>query len=153
MTINAMTPEGVCFDGLYLHRAKLMGLSLNGASFVSCDLRASNMEDAQAKRVNFSGASLIGVDAARAYLHESVFHHCRLNHTNFKHADLSRADLSDAEISDTNFEGCNLRGTTMLAHNLHSAHFKDASFDRHTILPEEFKPLEHGAILMEDETA
>ncbi len=151
ISVDATAPEGICFNGLYLHRAKLMGLILNRASFVSCDLRMSVMEDMEATGADFTSASLIGVEARRAKLCNALFRKSRLLHTHFELADLSGADLSGAEICETHFEGCDLRGTTMLADNLDSAYFTGARFDKHSVWPEGFHPLEYGAILVEDE--
>ena len=150
LMIDADTPEGVRFDGRYMHRAKFMSMVFNGASFVSCNLRASTMDDAEAIRADFTSASLIGMDVRRAKLRESIFQNSRLIHTHFEHADLSGADLSGAEIEETHFEGCDLCGTIMLADNLDSAYFRGARFNKHTVWPAGFRPLDKGAIEVED---
>ena len=151
VTIDATPSEGVRFDGKFMHRAKLMNLSFNNASFVACNLRMSTMDDAEAIGVDFTSASLIGVNARRARLCKSIFHRTRLRLTHFEHADLSGADLSGAEIYETHFEDCDLRGAIMLADNLDNAYFTGARFDKRSVWPEGFNPLEYGAILVEDE--
>ena len=150
LIIDADTPEGVRFDGRRMHRAKFMSMVFNGASFVACDLRASTMDDAEAMRADFTSASLIGMDVRRAKLCESIFQKSRLRHTHFEHTDLSGADLSGAEIEETHFEGCDLRGAIMLADNLDHAYFERAIFDRHTVWPVAFRPLDKGAIEVKD---
>ncbi|WP_158820326.1 pentapeptide repeat-containing protein [Granulicella sp. S156] len=149
VNVDATTLEGFHFDGMNLHRVDLRNAFLNGASFVATDLRNAYLMDADAIGCDFSNASLVMADLQRAKLRKSTFH-CLLYYANFDHADLSGADFSGAAVKDTHFEDCDLRGAIMLAENLDSAHFAGAKFDKHTVWPEGFSPLEHGAILIGD---
>jgi uncharacterized protein YjbI with pentapeptide repeats len=150
INVDATTLEGFHFNGMNLHRVDLRNAHLNGASFVAVDFRNAYLMDAEAIGCDFSDASLVMADLQRAKLQKSIFH-CLLYYAHFEHTNLSGADFSGAAMKDTHFEDCDLRGAIMLAKNLDSAHFTGARFDRHTVWPKEFNPLEHGAIFIEDE--
>jgi uncharacterized protein YjbI with pentapeptide repeats len=81
----------------------------------------------------------------------SIFRNCDMRASHFENADLSGADLKDADMMHASFENCNLCRTIMLGKNLENATFTGAKFDRHTVWPEGFNPLERGAVLIDSE--
>ena len=151
MQIDADTPEGVCFDGMYLH--KLLGFrkKFNRASFVSCYLGCAYMRHAEVMHVDFTNAFIAELQLTNAKACGAIFRNCDMTVGHFEGADFTGVDFSDAKMLDTHFENCNLCGAIMLGTEIESAIFTGATFDKHTVWPEGFNPLEHGAILVEDE--
>lgn len=147
--IDATTLEGHSFEGMNLRRIDLRGAALNGASFKGAELRGAYLMDAEATNTNFRSSSLIMADLRRANLRGAILR-CWLLYARFDHADLSGADFTYAEVGDTSFAGCDLRGAVMLAYHLDDAIFTGARFDRHTVWPEGFRPLDKGAIEVEE---
>jgi uncharacterized protein YjbI with pentapeptide repeats len=153
MHIDADTPEGVSFNGMHLHSMMGHRLKFNGASFVSCFLWGAYMFDAEAMNVDFTNAVLGQFNLRKSKVCGSIFRNCDMTVGYFEGADFSGADLTGARMLDTHFENCNLCGAIMLGEELESSIFTGAKFDKHTVWPKGFNPLEHGAILVEDETA
>lgn len=149
LDIHATTLEGHSFEGMNLNQIDLRGAVLNGASFKGAELRGAYLMDAEAMRANFRSSSLIMADLRRANLRGAILQ-CSLLYARFDYADLSGANFTYAEIGDTSFAGCDLRGAVMLAYHLDDAIFTGARFDRHTVWPEGFRPLDKGAIEVEE---
>ena len=150
MIIDADTPEGVCFDGMYMHALLGFGLKFNRASFVSCFLGGAFMRRAEVMHADFTNAVISELQLTNAKVCSSIFRNCDMTVGHFEGADFTGADFSGAKMLDTHFENCNLRGAIMLGTEIESAIFTGAKFDRHTVWPEGFNPLEHGAILIGD---
>ena len=150
MHIDADTPQGVCFDGMHLHSMLGAGLKFDRATFVSCFLWGAYMFDAEAMNVNFSNAVLGQFNLRGSKVCGSIFRNCDMTVGYFEGADFSGADLSGAKMLDTHFENCNLCGAIMLGEEIEGAIFTGAKFDMHTVWPEGFNPLEHGAIEVVD---
>jgi uncharacterized protein YjbI with pentapeptide repeats len=150
MQIDADTPEGVCFDGMYMHALLGFGLKFNGASFVSCYLAGAFMRRAEVMHVDFTNAVISELQLTNAKACGSIFRNCDMTVGHFEGADFTGADFSGAKMLDTHFEGCNLCGAIMLGTEIESSIFTGAKFDKHTAWPDGFNPLEHGAIEVVD---
>jgi uncharacterized protein YjbI with pentapeptide repeats len=104
------------FYRAYLSGAELRGAVLSGVDLFGIDLSAADLRGAELSLVNLCGADLSG-------------------------ADLRRANLYGADLSDANLRGADLGEATLISANL-----EKAIFDGFTIWPDDFDPLESGAI-------
>ena len=71
-------------------------------------------------------------------------------HTDFSNADLSSADMTGASVTGAIFKGSRLDGAVMLCQGLEDAKLDGAVYTDLTVWPEEFNPVQKGAILKSD---
>lgn len=73
------------------------------------------------QELNTDGISLVGVDAAGAFLQSIRLQHANLARANFSAADLRDCDLAFADLSDSDLRAANLRQSILRSANLERA--------------------------------
>jgi len=71
--LNAMSVQGLCFDGMKLCGANLAYASAQGASFRGADLANANLELSNIERCDFRGANLYGVNFYHSNTKGAIF--------------------------------------------------------------------------------
>ncbi len=99
-------------------------------NITDCDLSFSNFRQANLISALISCSDLSGVNLTDANLEYS-----ELEHTSLAHAQLCRANLQGSKFESVDFNGSDLRGADLTGCILHRCTFKDALFDRQTLLP------------------
>ena len=131
--------------------------------FIGADLRDADLRGQQLDRHQFDGANLAGadlreVDTSGPYATDIP------QDTSFRSANLEGVDLQDARLQDAIFQGANLRdadlrrtvlykdggrtATNFSGAILDGADFTGALYDKYTRWPDDFDPMERGAIFL-----
>jgi hypothetical protein len=151
-------------DGVNFANANMQGVNLVGAllreaeltraTLVGANLGWSTMAKSRLIEAELGGATLTGVDLRAANLHGA-----HLVMTNLKRADLSQTNLTGANLLRANLEeailtAANLTGAVLLWANftharLDSANLDQATYNQHTLWPDDFNPATTGAIKVE----
>lgn len=147
--LDISTLIGATLDNLCLHRAILIGEDLQNGSFIKTDLRGAELDNANLSSADLSEASLIVAFLKNAILRNAILRNARLIGANFTNANLEQSDLTGADIGGANFKDARLFGAKMLCDRIDSAIFEGAYFDKSTKWPEEFNPINKGAILVD----
>ncbi len=102
--------ESILKSGVsYFFQANWKGLNLTSANFpVGAVLREGNFNG-----VNFSGATLIGVDLSKANLTGANFEHARLINASLEGADLTGSNLKNTLLAGADFTGATLQPETL----------------------------------------
>lgn len=117
------------FDGMDLQGANLQNAKVERASFINVDMAPrqmektvhfTNLENANFRSVNFSGAIMSSSKLVNGYFREA----------NFTGANLENADMREANFKKAVFRGANLLGAT-----IDDAKFKSAVFCN-TVMPD-----------------
>ena len=157
--------------GANLFGAKLRGTVLFGANLKDADIRDADLRDADLKDANLRdadlrGADLRGADSRGADLTDAnlfgahllgtdlrgaVLNGANLKGVNLRTADLREVDLSCANLRKVNLRTSDLRGAVLKDVDLTGADLSDAKYDKETIFPDGFDPIERGMILVEVE--
>ena len=119
---------------------------LDWANFTESKLEATNLKGA-----NLIGAVLQDADLREADLSEATLNGADLSGSNMVGANLERADLNWTDLSTTDLRRANLRGANLAYANLfgaklEGADFSGARYNEHTRWPDDFSPVDVGAI-------
>jgi len=160
VNLEGVNLEGVNLEGVNLRRAKLEGANLEGARYdsktkwpgkfkhknvgmigpkavlVGAELVGVNLE-----RADLEGADLKGVELCFSNLEGAKLEGASLKGANLVATRLHRADFEGADLEGANLEGANLRKA-----NLHGTKLKGAKYNNDTKWPDNFDPIEFGAI-------
>lgn len=120
----------------------LNGISMNGA-----DLSGASIVYRELRGADFTGANLTKVRLQGCDLRAATFEGGNLTSTVFFRADLRGANLSGANVRKADFSQARLEGANMRVTGLETADLK-ATFDDSTIWPENFDPINAGAVLI-----
>jgi uncharacterized protein YjbI with pentapeptide repeats len=82
------------------------------------------------QELNSDGVSLIGVDAAGAFLRGIRLDHAHLERCDLHAADLRNGDLEAARLSDSNLEGANFREANLSNADLREVVLQDADLNQ-----------------------
>jgi uncharacterized protein YjbI with pentapeptide repeats len=150
--------DGVNFAEADMRSANLAGAFLREAELshtilVGAKLGWSVMGDSRMIEAELGGATLTGVDLRKANVHGT-----HMIMANLKWADLSQADLSGTNLLRANLEeailtAADLSGAVLLWTNftrarLDGTKLDKATYNRHTLWPEDFDPAASGAVIM-----
>jgi len=113
---------------------------VSGISFAEKNLEGACFDDAIAVKTNFQGCDLYWARFFRANVQGADFRKARLNGATLDLADFTNADLRGADLGPDNLNG----HTSVVETN-----FKDAKYDRHTVLPNGLIPSSRGMIYSE----
>jgi uncharacterized protein YjbI with pentapeptide repeats len=102
--------------GAYLSKARLSDANLSEAILSGVDLSRQHSQAELGRRMNFTGAHLIGTKLWEAYLPAA----------SFAGADLRGAYLGGADLRESNFRDANLRGAQLDKAHLEQADFRGA---------------------------
>lgn len=125
----------------FLRKADLSFANLLRANLERADLRHTNFYSAKLDETNITSADLRKARVSNASL-KGAYLIC----ADLRNADLSRVDLRDAALGLTKLQGCNLSDA-----DLTGADFEKAKSSNSTTFPANFKPDDHGMILVEDD--
>jgi hypothetical protein len=101
-------------------RVTLIGVNVAGAY-----LQGLQLENAQARRANFSEADLRDADFRRANLPDADLHFA-----NFRGADLSGCNLAGAQLDDADLVGANLAGCDLSDATLDRTDLREVNLDQ-----------------------
>jgi len=101
----------------------------------------TKMSRTDLKHANLTGAKLIGVDLNDANLQIANLSEANLKSANLRNANLSFANLSGADLSQADIRGANFSNS-----DLSDSILKLSLFDKQTVWPAGFHPIEAGAI-------
>jgi uncharacterized protein YjbI with pentapeptide repeats len=117
-TISSLSANGFLVDGKSMNGVDLSGLDFHNCSFQSLGKEGGH-EPFVARDVNFSNASLKGVD-----MRDAIFHN-----TNFSHAELQLAWLMNADLTGSVFDYANIEGAVLLHATLTGCSFKGTKME------------------------
>ena len=122
--LHGVTGAGVDFSGMDLRHAIMRGGSFRWADFTDATMHYADLENA-----DLTGASCSGAE--------------------FDYADLAHADMSDADCCGAQFDDANLQGADLQSAVLNDATWQGATYDKHTLFPDDFDPIAAGLVLVE----
>jgi len=107
-------------------------------------------------KLNLPGADLVGADLSQAYLYGANLTGADLSVAFLRAADLYATYLSGADMTGADLSGADLRwselrrvdlyATYLSGADLTGAKMRDARYNKHTVFPEGFDPLEAGMV-------
>jgi uncharacterized protein YjbI with pentapeptide repeats len=121
-----------------LHNANLGYANLKSAILNEADLSSANLNNVKLGSANLSNANLSCVNLSKANLCKAKLISCNLH----------KANLSDAKLSNSNMKNADLRGANLSNTKLSSVNLRKAYFDKETIFPQGFNPLDAGMIYL-----
>lgn len=149
--VSARIYAGMDFSRQQLRGADYSYADMNSSFCISTDfldanmfavnLRKSDLRNARFKRADLRKANLDSANLQKSLLRLARLEGALLRWANLEGANLQDANLEGADLQYARLQGANLKGVNFVVADL-----REAVYNEKTIWPDDFDPLDHGAI-------
>lgn len=139
----------VNFRESYLKEIDFSYANLNQVSFYKANLTKVSFQNATFNQVYFNQAILDNIDMSYVNFSDSKINLSNLDLSNSKfiQANLTGINFENSNLSKVNFSGANLSNANLKNANLKGTKLTLATYNKHTVFPDNFNPKRLGAIL------
>jgi len=136
-SLRAINLQGANLRRANLRGAKLTSATMQEANLVNANLAEAYLEGANLQSAHIGFADIHDAQMVIANLQKAYLEGANLEGANLSFANLKNAHLEGADLKKVKLQGANLEGVCLSMADLEFADLSRATFDEHTVLPDQ----------------